>query len=802
MHSALRPYVTTGLAIVGTSVIALSPIAPPAPAFGAATTTKQVTQEVTLSARVVTLNPTPDALNMAEQLNGTVCGGNGTPCYEVEYLPIWTDPLNAGYFGNGVEELRKALSGNLGEETTIFGFSEGAVVASQWLEKHLEDPEAYPAPNNLTFVVIGNPTRKYGGSGTVWGQGWPENSGIKVIDVAQQYDPTVDMPTDTLNSLAVLNATMGFFTNHLGKGYSDVDIDDPANSSWEEDGIEYVFVPSKTLPIVEPLRWIGLDQLADGLTPGLQYLIEQAYDRDDRITGTTIDAPEKSWSYIPINLAETIANIPYYAIAGTNRFANAMRASGSWWVYTPTNVLGWDPANPEMTRAFVDFLVAIPSISTPMGMTADWWARANLPMNAGCTGFPPCNNPSGITDQMFKVNLWDFFAPGGFTFTSPITPQYNPVSSVEGFWGQELGITGDEVEWYGETVNPEPFGETKGFFDHLMSTPEGIKTATLQAQIEAFRNLADGLTTTFNPFVPKSYVWNPAMTPFAYLARPLAKVLCPTCNKVDPFMPEDWKVGLDVYPGAYIPPSVKDQYDPETGKYIGDPVDGLTDAEIAAWNKKAGLEGLNGQTAEETQQAIDEESKGGLVDKPESGLNALLAKLAPEETTEADTTEDSAKASTEETTEEVTEEPAGEEKTDVISTAVQDLLDKFQKAPEEEETPAEEAPEAPADEAPETEAPAKDEAPADEDKADAKEAAATKASKAAEAKEAKEAKKAAEAEKAAESEKAAEKSDTESEKDSKKDTSDSDSGSSGSGGGSASGSSGSGGSGGSGGGDD
>ncbi|WP_024447023.1 PE-PPE domain-containing protein [Mycolicibacterium iranicum] len=768
MHSALRPYMTTGLAIVGSSVIALAPIAPPAPAFGAATTTKQVTQDVTLSARVVTINPTPDALEMGEQLQGTVCGGNGTPCYELEYAPVWTDPLNPGYFGSGVEALREALSGNLGEETTIFGFSEGAVVASQWLEKHLEDPEAYPAPANLTFVVIGNPTRKYGGSGTVWGQGWPENSGIKVIDVAQQYDPTVDMPSNTLNTLAVLNATMGFFTNHLGKGYSDVDIDAEENTTWTEDGIEYVFVPSKTLPIVEPLRWIGLDQLADDLTPGLQYLIEQGYNRDPRIENTTIDAPDKSWSYIPINLAETIANIPYYAVAGTNRFANAMRASGSWWVYTPVNVLGWDPANPEMTRAFVDFLVAIPSISGPLGEIADYWARANLPMNGGCTGFPPCDDPSAITDQMFKVMLWDLFAPEGFTFTDPITPQYNPVSAVEGFWGQELGLEGDEVEWYGETIHLEPFQESASFWDHLMSKPEGIQTPTLQDQIGSFTNLLSALNTTWNPFVPKSYVWNPAMTPFAYLARPFAKILCPQCNKVDPFMPEDWKVGLDVYPGAYIPPSVRDQYDPETGEYIGEPVDGLTDEEIAEWNEKAGLNDI--PETEESEDATEDAEE-------EPGLTALLAKLAPEETAEETTESETTTDSTSETTEEA-EEP----KTDVVSTAVQDLLDKFQQAPAEEapaeETPAEET-EAPAEEPAEDEAPAADEDDASEDAA-SEDAAPTRS------KTTKSDRSEAAAAKAAASE-------SESSSDSD-DSGDSDSGSSGSGGNGSSGSGGSGGS--------
>ncbi len=52
---------------------------------------------------------------------------------------------------------------------------------------------------------------------------------------------------------------------------------------------------------------------------------------------------------------------------------------------------------------------------------------------------------------------------------------------------------------------------------------------------------------------------------------------CPDCNEVDPFMPADWKVGDDIPKGAYIPPSVKDQYDAD-GNYIGEPIEGAEDA--------------------------------------------------------------------------------------------------------------------------------------------------------------------------------------------------------------------------------
>ena len=669
MHSALRPYMTTGLAIVGSSVLAFAPIAPPAPAESATTTT-QSAQQVTLKAKVITINPSPDAVDIKDALQGRYCGeDSGNTCMDLEYMPVWTSP---GQFGLGVEALQAELAAAVasGDDVTILGFSEGAVVASQWLEAYLANPEQYEIPENLTFVVVGNPSRKYGGSGVPWGQEWPE-SDFKVIDVMNQYDPTGDQPANPFNVLAVLNATMGFFTNHLGDSYTNVDLDAEDNVKWTEGNTEYVFVPAKSLPIVEPLRWMGLDKLADDLTGPLQYIIEQGYNRDPRLDDVAPISDAQSIFYAPINLLETVANIPYYAVQGTNRFAEAMRDSGSWWVYTETNVLGWDPANPEMTRAFVDFLVAIPSISGPMGEIADYWARANLPMNEGCTGTgkTQCTNPAGITDQMFKVMLWDLFAKEGYTFEGPITPVYNPVSDEETYWGQEMGQDGDPVEWYGETVHLEWFAETKSFWNHLISPPEGIKTPTIGDQLGAAVNLFEALMVTWYPFVPKSQIWNPNETAFAYLFRPFAKILCPDCNEVDPFMPTQWKVGDDIPKGLYIPPKVKDLYD-EDGKYIGPPVES-TDEDAAAEDDTAAsrsfLAALFGQEEQTTEETVDETT---------------------EEAT--GTTEEAA-----EETPAVTEDTA-EEQTDVVSDAIQGLKDKFESVTDEgevtDEAPAEEAP--------------------------------------------------------------------------------------------------------------
>ena len=240
-----------------------------------------------------------------------------------------------------------------------------------------------------------------------------------------------------------------------------------------------------------------------------------------------------------MNLFNAIASIPANGVAGLNRFSAAMVASGSWWVYTPTNVLGWDPANPEMTKGLVDALLAIPSLSTPMGDAINWWLTANLPMHEGCTGLPPRAHPEQILNNMFRVPIWDFFDEDGYTFDPPITPTNNPVSQHEGEVGQELGETGDPVPWSGQTVKLDPFEGIKSFINYLSGPPSEIKTVSPQDAIESVTNLFAALTVTWNPFVPMSYIWNPQYQLLAPLFRAFAPILCPTCNPEDPFLPPD-----------------------------------------------------------------------------------------------------------------------------------------------------------------------------------------------------------------------------------------------------------------------
>ncbi|MCV7152041.1 PE-PPE domain-containing protein [Mycolicibacterium pyrenivorans] len=175
----------------------------------------------------------------------------------------------------GVDDLDEAIHGDtFGQRQIVFGYSQGARVATDWLEEFAAAEDA-PSADDLSFVLIGNPGRKYGGAHVIWHHVTPDTQ-YQVLDVARQYDLTADRP-DRFSLLAMANAYAGLVQLH--GHYEDVDIYDPANYVWKEGNTTYVFVPTEDLPILNGLRRLGLDELADQLQGPLKEKIEKAYDR-------------------------------------------------------------------------------------------------------------------------------------------------------------------------------------------------------------------------------------------------------------------------------------------------------------------------------------------------------------------------------------------------------------------------------------------------------------------------------------------------------------------------------------------
>jgi hypothetical protein len=157
---------------------------------------------------------------------------------------------------SGVNALQKAVSTTSADRIVVFGYSEGATAVAKWLMQHINDPDI-PSPDVMSFLLIGNPTRAFGGIATPNGVIWPQ-SNYEVLDIARQYDGVADFPTNTESPyywLAAVNATVGSLIGHL-HNYSKVDINDPANAVWtsadvgEPGDITYVLTPTKNVPIL------------------------------------------------------------------------------------------------------------------------------------------------------------------------------------------------------------------------------------------------------------------------------------------------------------------------------------------------------------------------------------------------------------------------------------------------------------------------------------------------------------------------------------------------------------------------
>lgn len=199
--------------------------------------------------------------SMEDELQGSLCQSPNN-CVPIDQF-LW-DP-------NGIATIETTIDTTPGTKV-VFSYSEGARSVADWMQEHADDPDA-PSPDELSFVVIGNPTRAYGGSDR---QVMPETQ-YQVIDISRQYDTASDFPDNPFNLLALLNSLAAFTVIHTD--YEDVDMHDPANIVWKEGNTTYVFVPTENLPLLEPLRRLGLTDLADALNGPLKEIVERGYDR-------------------------------------------------------------------------------------------------------------------------------------------------------------------------------------------------------------------------------------------------------------------------------------------------------------------------------------------------------------------------------------------------------------------------------------------------------------------------------------------------------------------------------------------
>ncbi|MDT5192085.1 MAG: hypothetical protein QOI28_4336 [Mycobacterium sp.] len=216
---------------------------------------------------------------------------------------------------------------------------------------------------------------------------------------------------------------------------------------------------------------------------------------------------------VPLNLLQAILSVPANEVKALHGLADSLVASGNWFVLTPTNVFGWDTANPEMLKQLVNVLLPFPAISVPLGDALNVIAEAELPMNANCT--LECPDVYPLLKGFFQVPLTQLIS--GYTFPTVINP-----------------VGGYEEEWSGETVHVDPLAPIRGLLNGLVAPPTGIATVTPADVLSVVPALVNAVITIWNPFVPDSFVLE--NIPFLGLDtvipsffRGLLKDLCPSC---------------------------------------------------------------------------------------------------------------------------------------------------------------------------------------------------------------------------------------------------------------------------------
>ena len=205
-----------------------------------------------------------------------------------------------------------------GTTTTVFGYSQSAIIGSLLQEGYVPPNSTYVPPKftkptipeglreSISFVFVGNEMNPNGGFlsrfpglslaslGIEFYGGTPKDA-YPTTNYALEYDGFADFPRYPLNLLSVLNAGLGIVFVHTK--YADAEyfnaigstpppavipvslggtaIELPTTSPTQR----YLFMPTENLPLLEPLRLLPLigTPIADLIQPVLKVIVDLGY---------------------------------------------------------------------------------------------------------------------------------------------------------------------------------------------------------------------------------------------------------------------------------------------------------------------------------------------------------------------------------------------------------------------------------------------------------------------------------------------------------------------------------------------
>lgn len=257
---------------------------------------------------------------------------------------------------------------------------------------------------------------------------------------------------------------------------------------------------------------------------------------------------------VPLNMLNMALSVPAWEVQAMNRLADAMIGTGSWQVWGPTNVFGFDEWDPPKLAGVFDMMMPVQPFSSVLGDQINRWAKANFPMNAGCAA------TSGACPDFWTAARGYLTVPAsqlltGYQFpvvTNPFTLQATP--------------------WSGQYVKLEPGAAFASLWNYLSGDPQNVQTVPIGDYFTVPLKLAGSIFNAYYPFVQNSEWFNPK-TPFAWAFRPLAPLTCPSCGTepYDNTWLENYPPGPAATVGAVAQAVTTDRVEPAASVRVAEP---------------------------------------------------------------------------------------------------------------------------------------------------------------------------------------------------------------------------------------
>ncbi len=229
---------------------------------------------VRLASTVLTVagNTTVVNIPMNEELGGALCSPPNV-CQTVVYP---SGDIGGIALQKGVAALTTDINTTPGKKV-VFAYSQGGMIVTSWLQDSAASATA-PPKSDLTFVLLGNPQRAQRPGAHVGRRVRdPHRHRVHRHRRLPRVRRRIGLAEQPVERLAVANAIAGYFVVHTD--YTGVDVEDQNNLVQTVGGTTYVLVPTANLPLLEPLRMMGLSGVADQLNGPLKTIVDQGYNR-------------------------------------------------------------------------------------------------------------------------------------------------------------------------------------------------------------------------------------------------------------------------------------------------------------------------------------------------------------------------------------------------------------------------------------------------------------------------------------------------------------------------------------------